>query len=391
MFRKRYGVFGGLTPCEALYFISRCKSATFRSLSLKLYGKKERILSPGLRACGVWHCHAYNLPGASRSHRLKTYKLKRNLPRGKGLFSMSRAGESDAHHVWDFMHSTGMIRDAEDTKTRHEYKEIAAEKGLSTSSERSSITPLTNQKTIDKYKGILKEFRHFSRVNGFGNNLRTLPGEAASAFLSHKAEDVGRQRLQDICSCITKAGAFGGNANFAPAVEAFRKDEMPPKAETVSRAFDNPQEVISNIKSDGAKLAAEIQLRTGLRADNALSFKINASGDTVSFVSKGGIRHEAFPMPQDLIDRSRAFADPGGNVSIMPYRSYEYQVKNAATASGERLTDGKVINSHGFRHCFARDMYNGLIKSGVSKAEAKAEVSEALFHHRQEITDLYIR
>lgn len=75
----------------------------------------------------------------------------------------------------------------------------------------------------------------------------------------------------------------------------------------------------------------------------------------------------------------------------MPYRTYEYQIKEAAAANGERLDNGKVKNSHSFRHSFGHDMYNGLIKSGVSKAEAKAEVSEALFHHRADITDLYIK
>ena len=300
--------------------------------------------------------------------------------------------ESDAHHVWEFMHDTGMIRDSEDKTTRHEYKQIAEEKGLTTSAGRSTITPLTNQKTIDKYKGILKEFRGFSRREGFGDNLRTLPKEAVSAFLNHKLEDgVGRQRLQDICSCINKAGAFGHNSEFAPAVSAFRQEGMPEKVSTGSRAFENPQAVISTIKGDEAKLAAEIQFRTGLRSENALSFKINASGDTVSFVSKGGMRHEAFPMSQDLIDRARMYSDNQGNVSIMPYRTYEYQIKEAAAANGERLDNGKVKNSHSFRHSFGRDMYNGLIKSGVSKAEAKAEVSEALFHHRADITDLYIK
>jgi len=299
--------------------------------------------------------------------------------------------ESDAHHVWEFMHDTGMIRDSGDKTTRHEYKEIAAEQGLTNSAGRSSITPLTNQKTIEKYKGILKEFRGFSRREGFGDNLRTLPREAVSAYLNQKLEDgVGRQRLQDICSCINKAGAFGHNSEFAPAVTAFREAGMPEKVSVGSRAFDNPQAIISALKPPAA-LAAEIQFRTGLRSENALSFKINASGDTVSFVSKGGQRHEAFPMPVDLIDRARLYSDNQGNVSIMPYRTYEYQVKEAANAHGERLADGKVKNSHSFRHCFARDMYNGLIKSGVPKASAKAEVSEALFHHRAEITDLYIR
>ena len=305
---------------------------------------------------------------------------------------MSRGKESDSRNVWNFMHDTGMIRDSEDTKTRHEYKEIAAERGFTTSADRAKITPLTNQKTIDKYAGILKEFRHFSRVEGYGNDLRTIPGAAVKSFLESKAADgVGRQRLQDICSCINKAGAFGQNNEFAPAVSAFRRDEMPQKPDPVSRAFSDPQAVISSLRSDGAKLAGEIQLRAGLRAENALSFKINPAGNSISFISKGGMRHEAFPLPADLIDRARAFADGKGNVSIMPYRTYEHQVNAAAARLGERLEDGKIKNSHSFRHCFARSLYTSEIKNGASKAEARAAVSEALFHHREEVTALYIK
>ena len=307
--------------------------------------------------------------------------------------------ESDSHHVYKFMQDTGMIREDGDEKTRHEYKLLAEEKGLTTSAERSSVTPLTHSETIKSYAGTLKEFRHFARVEGFGNNLRTLPAEAVKAFCNHKVIDdgCGRQRVQDILSVINKAGYFGNNENLNQGVTEYRRDVVPkiPRNIEVSRAFQNPQAVISCLRSPGASLAAEIQLRTGLRAGNALKFHINEDGKTVSFVSKGGMPHEAFSMPQDLIDRARAFSDSSGNVSIMPYRSYEYQIKAAASYLGERVKVGddkyKTLNSHAFRHSFGKSLYEDCRSRGMSHNEARGVVSEALFHSRLEIADVYIR
>ena len=312
---------------------------------------------------------------------------------------MSKNHESDSRHVYLFIQEFELVRQPDDDKTRHDYKLIAEEKGLTTSSERSSITPWTNQKTIDKNVGILKEFRGFSRVNGFGKDLRTMPAAAVSAFVNHKIIDdgVGRQRVSDILSCINKAGAFCGNEGYTSAVKELRSDLMPnlQANPALSRAFADPSKVIQTIKSEPAKLAAEIQLRTGLRADNALNFRINPDGLTVSFTSKGGIPHANFVIPSDLLERAKAYADASGNVSIMPYRSYARAVEQAAKSLGERVEVAggkfKTLSSHAFRHCFAKAMYNDLIKKGVSVTDAKAQVSEALFHKRLDIVELYIR
>ena len=312
---------------------------------------------------------------------------------------MSKNHESDARHVYLFVQEFELTRGADDDKTRHDYKLIAEEKGLTTSSERSSITPWTNKNTISKNVGILKEFRGFSRVNGFGKDLRTMPAAAVSAFVNHKIIDdgIGRQRVSDILSCLNKAGAFCGNEGYTSAVKEIRSDVLPNLQvnPALSRAFDDPAKVIQTIKSEPARLAAEIQLRTGLRADNALHFRINPDGQTVSFISKGGMPHTNFVIPSDLLERAKAYADARGNVSIMPYRSYARAVSLAAKACGERVEVAggkfKVLNTHAFRHAFAKAMYNDLIKRGVSVADAKAQVSEALFHKRLDIVELYIR
>lgn len=309
------------------------------------------------------------------------------------------ARQSNSNYVYEFMQSTGMIRASDDTKTRHDYKTLAEEQGLNSSTERSSITPLTRSSTIKDYRDTLKDFRGWCKANGFGGDFRTMAGASVTAYLNHKVVDdgIGRQRINNICSVINKAGYFGGNDNLNSAVADFRRDALPdvPKNPAVSRAFDSPEAVIKALGGSPASLAAEIQLRTGLRAENALSFKINADGQTVSFISKGGMPHPSFDMPKDLIDRARAFADTKGNVSIMPYRTYCYQVNTAAKSLGECITDrngkAKVLNSHAFRHCFARNYYAELKTKGFSDIDAKAKVSESLFHNRLEIVEVYLR
>ncbi len=311
--------------------------------------------------------------------------------------------ESDSTAARNYCRDIGIWRSSDDDTTRHEYKGIAEEQGLFTSHEKAGLIPHTNEKTQKKDFQVVKDFRKYCRTHGYGENLRTVSPQAAQAFFDYKVLECGvsRSRISDITSIISKCGQFAERAGFAnghgltDTAQAYKQDVIKeiPRLPLVSRAFENPAAVIQRL-TPAHQLAAEIQLRTGFRAENACAFKINADS-SISFVSKGGQPHEHFSIPADLLERSKEFADASGNVLISTYQSYAWDVRKAAQALGERINLGpgktKLLNTHAFRHCFGRSMYNDLVSRGVSVTSAKAQVSEALFHKRLEIVNIYIR
>lgn len=60
------------------------------------------------------------------------------------------------------------------------------------------------------------------------------------------------------------------------------------------------------------------------------------------------------------------------------------------TAHNLDISSKGALTAHGLRHSFARNEYNQKINSGLSAYNARKEVAEALGHHRDSITRIYI-
>ncbi len=311
---------------------------------------------------------------------------------------MSRAQESDAHQIERLIRESRYVEIGYGLDKHGHYLE-AAQKGLTTSHDRSAVTPIKNKKTLTKFRGIVKDFMKFARSHGFGRKLISYPPEAVREYLDHKAiSGIHHQRMADVCSVMDKLDNMinaaninmGRNlavVNYEPTVQAFRKTVLPDveRSPKTTRAFHNPEAVISHLP-DCAAAVASIQLHNGLRADNALNFRLNNDG-TISFVAKGGKEHAHYKL--EISDYQRVCAlipDNQSDIHLLPYSTYIHQLKRACAEVGEKYT-----GSHAFRHSHAQRLYKSLINQGFSDVEAKAKVSEDLFHQRLEIVNVYLR
>lgn len=323
---------------------------------------------------------------------------------------MSRNKESIAGFLHDLVMSSPLQNSG---KTRHEVKK--ENEGL-TSHEIAQKAPLQKpNEYIDVYKEMYKDIRDNTSAGRDEKGVfqpSLVSGQDAVGFLERKIETaiqsmeegkrgLSQGRFQNIVSAIEKIPAFmsGRSDRFEGISEGWKGlhealDELrnsstvkelasPPQ---VTRAYNNPEAVVDAIKNEKAHFVAEMQQRLGLRVDNARSFTLNPNG-TISFFSKGHMPHRNYAIPRDLYNKALAFNSGNlGKMVIMPYRTYLNHLESACKKVGETYS-----GSHSFRHSFARSMYHRLLAEGKSVIEAKAAVSEALFHRRIDIVDCYLR
>lgn len=313
---------------------------------------------------------------------------------------MSRKQESDAHQIERLFRESKYVEIGYG-KDKHTHYLEAAEKGITTSHGRAAITPIKNEKTLKKYRGIYKEFAKFSRLHGYGRNISNYPPQAVREFLDFKAiSGIQHQRAADICSALDKLDDIINAANkntgrdlplvnYEATVQKFRSSVLPDieRSPQTTRAFNDPEAVIAHLPERAAAVAS-IQLHYGLRVDNALNFKLNNDG-TISFTAKGGKTHAHYKLEVEDYKKICALVSntsTAGEINLLPYSTYIHQLQRACREVGEKYT-----GSHAFRHTHAQRLYKSLINQGLSKVAAKAAVSEDLFHKRLEIVNLYLR
>ena len=304
---------------------------------------------------------------------------------------MSRKGTSVERQITEMM--------AGYTEINTDYKKLdaqnaAREAGAKTSHEIAGSVKITQSETYKKYKGIYMELGHFVRSEGLGNDLmKSINPESVRLYLDYKLDEgLTNNALQGICSAVNKLDNImnnvdGGQRDWSGIVQECRdyaRSNAPDTSDEVRR-YENPTAVIDAIADDRCKLAAEIQYATGLRVSDAILIRINPD-DTVSIVSKAGYRDPHYDrIPQDLMDRIKAYAGGKDMVRITTYSHYAYELRKACNAVGEHYT-----GTHAWRHTYANESYHRHRAEGMSHDEARAAVSKELFHERLDVVDRYI-
>lgn len=342
---------------------------------------------------------------------------------GKNFASVSAQFRSD---FWD----SGLVAGTKsaidykegEPKTKHEQKIALREKGITSFHEIAKSTNIS-VKTAKGYVGILKEMGKWLKEKGEcldeknHFDVRLVTADHVAQWLSAKVEanvelaakgekmEQCYRRIDNIVSACNKWAACADRtrgANLVPSMETkmaeFRQKVLADMPDNPARikAYENPEAVIHELGKGGgrpelnarAALVAEIQLRVGLRVDNARCFVL-LPDDKISIVSKGGMPHDKYQMPHDLYARMVDFnGGKLGRCELIAYRTYLSKLEGACNRLGINYHDH---SSHGFRHNFARNYYKALVSKGISETRAKAQVSEALFHQRLDVVEVYLR
>lgn len=305
---------------------------------------------------------------------------------------MARNGHSVKHDVNDIFRQSGIIQINSDV-TRSDETRQAIEAGYQTKHEIAGQTGIHQSETLHKYKSVVTDFFHFCRAGGMGRDYKTYTADDVRAYMMTKLEDgKSLNTIQGIGSALNKLDNMlnkldGGSRDFSGVIAEVRglAIKTAPQLDLETRRFNDPHAVINAMSDDRCKLAATIQLETGLRKMNVCKIILNGDG-TLNVKSKAGYRDAHFQISPTLYSKLEEYANDKGRVYLTNYDHYVYELKKACFKVGENYT-----GTHAFRHNFAQNLYTNCRNGGMSDAEAKAVVSKALFHDRLDIVDKYLR
>lgn len=297
-----------------------------------------------------------------------------------------------ASQINHLLKDSGMLDIDTDYKRGEHTKELRAD-GVTNWHDVAQQTHIVERATLEKYKTTWKDLGNFAKQNGYCTKLTKISADCVKDYLTTKLE-AGRSlnTMIGYLTAINKldaviTAATGAHPGFSGAGDTMRQEikETAPDMATETRSFNDPRAVIGAIEDPRCKLAAEIQLATGLRVHDVSYIRLNADG-SLYINSKAGRRFEHYQIPQQLSNKLREINGGPGNFNLVGYKHYIYEIKKACNKVGEHYT-----GSHGFRHNYAKEAYARYLAAGLGPEEAKGRVSEDLFHHRLEIIEVYLR
>ena len=297
--------------------------------------------------------------------------------------------------IRDCLYKSGMDEIGSDT-TRGQETRAAIEHGAAGRHEIAAETGIHSSLTLGRYKSTWRDYLSYCRTEGnYGKDPRNYPAASVSDYMQHRIDTgCSANTLQSIGSALGKWAAAADRAYGGTRVQDWAKPisearalgrQVCPRLDQETRAFHDPWRVIAAMPDPRARLAATIQLETGLRSMNVMRLQLNADG-SLFVKSKAGYTCPHFAIPTNISHELRALADSQGRVNLIGYKPYIAAIQAACAVAGEHYT-----GSHAFRHCYAQARYAELRQGGMSEDRAKLQVSEELFHHRLDIVDKYLR
>lgn len=148
-----------------------------------------------------------------------------------------------------------------------------------------------------------------------------------------------------------------------------------------NRYIDNVDLVIQNLYEDRAisGLIAQCQYDLSIRQAEAFELVSNPlkyieNGYVENLIGKGNHIYEKKEISIELSQKLLNNHD-----ELISKSTYYYDLQRYD------------ISSHDFRFTSARDKFEEKMNSGISEKEAKLQISEILNHHRESITDYYLK
>jgi integrase len=326
------------------------------------------------------------------------------------FFERQKMKGSPAHQVAIIYNQSGINQIGE---SRYQAKEAIREElrqeGIPCTSENiNARLGVYSEATQRQYRNEWKEFLSHARENSGEKSIDNLTAEHAHAYLEDKIKDgLTRGTLDKYCAGLQKLETAlnkhfvekGWNKEADFNLKDIKEDikNIDPK-ELTSRAFQNPQEVINNLQNETFKLAATLQLQSGmrihevnhLREKNLQGFKKDpVTGQEKGFLSvqgKGGKIREVMVSKETYSKLEKAIQNNENKRFEFNKDTYNRHLKEAGIKAGDRQE-----TSHALRHNFAQNRVSECCQNGKSFGEAKQIVSIQLGHNRAEITEIYLR
>lgn len=294
--------------------------------------------------------------------------------------------------VSEMVHKSGICDIGDSGTTRSQESQAARANGAVTKHDIAGQTHIHNSLTFQRYKSVWKDFCNYQISHGHSTHPSRWTETQVKDYLATR-QGCSMNGFNTICNALNRMDdminrSYYTTKDWSNVIDQARQSARNGgcvKMDVNPRAFHDPQNVIAAIQDPRAALAAELQLRCGLRAANVCNLRPNTDG-TLYIRSKAGFTVSHFRIPQDLYNRILQFGGANTRFTLIPYHEYLNELKTACRACGEQYT-----GSHALRHNYAINRYETLCAEGKTEYEAKAQVAEELFHHRVDIIDTYLR
>ena len=281
-------------------------------------------------------------------------------------------------------------------ESRHDDKLQAVANGASNSHEIMQSTGVHSWATEHKVKGQMHIFAEYCKVNHNTRELTGIKPNVITGFLEQMSDRGYSQKTFDsYCSTLERFAvifdkAYPDNSNRAEtwhsAISEAREElrDSFVQLNTGTRAYNDPQAIVAGLTDDACRMAGMLQLNHGLRLSDACKLQEIRDMGLVAH-SKGG-------QPINNLYSKLSTEEKNLLNSLKPEdfkglrERYQHDLKESALNLGENYN-----GTHGLRHNYAQQQYNGYIESGCTPREALLRTAEDMGHHRPDITLQYLR
>ena len=288
--------------------------------------------------------------------------------------------------------------------------------GASLESQKADLIHKTMAFKVEKTKETVGLIHSCSRLNGknctfdqfvehltemgFTKKLNLITRTEVASFLFYKVEDDNctktiLEHLSKISSSISALEVLGYQTDINDKEFHTLRVEIKTLGYVTmhkDRAFDDPSKVINDLYTLSTDYAygtiAELQYICGYRIHEALQVtpEMLEQRNDKCFIKEGAVQGKGgFPLHEKEIPLNLA-----GKIVVQFFMKDGWDMTTAQYNKGIKTIAGDEYSSHCFRYNYAQELFTELIAKGYSEVESKLTVSEAMGHHRPEITQHYL-
>ena len=293
-------------------------------------------------------------------------------------------------------------------QSKHEAKRVARSAGKNTWHTIGKELGIHSYKTADAYKDVWTQCVQHAKDNFKLHDLPKLKNEHVQKFLESKInQKIAYATFQQYAAAVEKlevalklyAKKYNRpfEYNFSEIIKEARKTAQKElNRKQTRRAYKSPEKIISNIKNSKHRLVAEMQLSSGARiseCNNITEEKLKGlqkdqiTGEikgAIHVQGKGGFRGDKYLNPETYKKIEKIVKENG--IFSFNQNKYRQNLKEASLKAGQ-----KYQGSHGLRWNFAQRKFLEVQKHGKTYEQALSITSKALFHHRADITEHYLK
>lgn len=291
--------------------------------------------------------------------------------------------------------------------SKHEAKEEARAEGAQTWHQIGKELGVYSYSTADSYRDVWRSCLDYAKENANIRDIEKLSGEAVRAFLESKIEQgvarstfgqyaAAAEKLEVALNRYAEKHGSGREYSFSRDIQEARQAASGLAKFEGSRAYQNPDRLVSSVGSGQHNLAAALQREGGARIseinhvtkDQLRGLRADPHSGVVKgwihVEGKGGKEREVGVSPGTYARLSAEVA--GGTRFEFDKNAYRADLKEAAVRTGQSYE-----GSHGLRWSWAQERHSELQQFGMTYDQSLTEVSREMGHERGDITEHYLR